>query len=254
MGTGSRATAADALALGTTASATGAGAIAIGRGATATGSVAVGIGASASNGGAAFGDNATATGTNATAVGPNATATHANAAAFGTGAATTRANQQVFGTTSNTYTMPGITSGASQAAQTGGPTHIVTSDANGNLAARTPAALGLATSASVTGLNNAVLGLQSSVAGLQADMNKAFRDIDRNAQGIAVVAALSGLTLPTGKDFAVGVDLGFYDDKQAIAAKAAMRLSDNITLTGAVGIGLNDSGRAAGRIGVVAAW
>lgn len=39
----------------------------------------------------------------------------------------------MFGTASNTYTMPGIISDASRAAQTG-PLELVTSDANGNLA------------------------------------------------------------------------------------------------------------------------
>ena len=38
-----------------------------------------------------------------------------------------------FGTAANSYTMPGITSLASRAAQSG-PVEIVTSDANGNLA------------------------------------------------------------------------------------------------------------------------
>ena len=135
-GSGALASQTNAMAIGTNAQATGTNAIAIGNGAVATGSVAVGNGALASNGGAAFGDNAVATGTNSTAVGPGATATHANAAAFGNGATTTRANQHVYGTASNTYTMPGITSAASRAAQSG-PTQVVTSDAAGNLATTT---------------------------------------------------------------------------------------------------------------------
>ena len=81
---------------------------------------------------------AVATGTNATAVGPGASATFANSSAFGAGASATAANQMAFGTASNTYRMPGITSAASLAAQSG-PTSFVTTDANGNLAATSSA-------------------------------------------------------------------------------------------------------------------
>jgi len=81
----------------------------------------------------AIGQGNTANGAGAIAIGSGSTANFANSAAFGVGATATRANQQVFGTATNTYTMPGITSGASAAAQTG-PTQFVTSDAGGNLA------------------------------------------------------------------------------------------------------------------------
>jgi hypothetical protein len=72
-------------------------------------------------------------GANATAIGDNTTAAFANSAAFGNNATAVRANQQVFGTTSNTYTMPGITSPASRGAQTG-LLQLPTRDTMGNLA------------------------------------------------------------------------------------------------------------------------
>jgi hypothetical protein len=56
---------------------------------------------------------------NSAAIGSNAKATFDNSAAIGTGATTSRANQQSFGTAANTYTLAGITSGASKAAQSG---------------------------------------------------------------------------------------------------------------------------------------
>ena len=59
------------------------------------------------------------------------------------GATTTRADQVMLGTASDTYTMAGITSGASKAAQ-GAPTHLVTSNASGDLAAYSYSELGLA--------------------------------------------------------------------------------------------------------------
>jgi hypothetical protein len=46
---------------------------------------------------------------------------------------TTRANQVVVGTATNTYTLAGVTSAASLAAQSG-PVSFVTSDGAGNLA------------------------------------------------------------------------------------------------------------------------
>ncbi len=56
---------------------------------------------------------------------------------------TTRDNQVAIGKDTNTYTMGGIASNASRAAQ-GAPTSIVTSNANGDLATHTAADLGLA--------------------------------------------------------------------------------------------------------------
>jgi trimeric autotransporter adhesin len=117
------------VALGTNSNAAGA----------STSNVAIGGSANANSltntagGNVAIGLNSNATGGQTTAVGSNASATLANSAAFGNGAVATRANQQMFGTASNTYTMAGITSAASAAAQKG-PVQVVTSDAGGNLA------------------------------------------------------------------------------------------------------------------------
>jgi len=100
----------------------------------------------------AVGTSAMASADNAIAVGANANAGFVNSTAIGQGAATTRADQQMFGMATNTYTMPGITSAASKAAQ-GAPTAIVTSNAAGDLAAYTPSQLGLATTADIASLN-----------------------------------------------------------------------------------------------------
>ena len=103
--------------------------------------------------GIAIGNNVSVAGANAVAIGTGASANFANSAAIGNGATATRANQQVFGTAANTYTMPGITSAASRAAQTG-PTQIVTSDAGGNLATTTLAGLGLASTGDINAINS----------------------------------------------------------------------------------------------------
>jgi hypothetical protein len=131
------------------------------------------------NNATAFGSGANAAGVNATAMGQGASAladnssaygngasvaaSHTSAAAFGAGATNTRANQQSFGTASNTYTMAGITSNASKAAQ-GAPTTIVTSNGAGDLAAYSVADLRLATQGDVSALNSRLNTLRRSLA------------------------------------------------------------------------------------------
>ena len=225
--------------MGLNSQATGTNAIAIGQGATATGSIAAGTGATASNGGAAFDDFATATGTNSTAVGPNATATHTNSAAFGNGATTTRANQQVFGTSGNTYTTPGITSTASKAAQ-GAPTHIVTSNPGGDLAAYTFSELGLASASELNALNSRVTRI-----GEQAD---------KALTGVAMAFAMAGApTLLNGETFAMTANWGTYEGENGLAMNAAIRLSKRAQLSGGVAYGVNEN-LAGGRVGVRVGW
>jgi YadA-like protein/trimeric autotransporter adhesin len=118
-------------------SVTGADASAFGVGNSVSGNSAGAFGAFNTASGAnsyAIGNGAAATNTNALAIGTNASAGFVNSTAIGNGATVTRANQMAFGTATNTYTMPGITSAASTAAQAG-PTSFVTTDNAGNLAA-----------------------------------------------------------------------------------------------------------------------
>ena len=76
---------------------------------------------------------AIASGASTTAVGESARATFDNSTAIGRGVSTTRVNQVAIGSTTNTYTLAGLPSAASLAAQSG-PTQFVTTDANGTLA------------------------------------------------------------------------------------------------------------------------
>lgn len=133
----------------------------------------------------ASGDNAlaagygsTASGNNATALGSGASAAHANATAIGAGAATTRDNQIALGTSSSTYTMPGIDSNASRAAQQG-PTRVVTSDAFGNLAT---------SNVDLNGLADDVSSLKRKTS----DMQKESR------RGIAAAMAMAAAVTPSG--------------------------------------------------------
>jgi trimeric autotransporter adhesin len=102
--------------------ATGRGAVAIGADNTATGEGAVALGA-----------DSVANGRSAVALGRGANAAAAGSVAIGEGAVATRAGQVSLGATGSTYTLAGIGSAASRAAQSG-DTRYVTSDAAGNLA------------------------------------------------------------------------------------------------------------------------
>jgi autotransporter adhesin len=246
IGTNALASADGAIAMGKDAKASGPNAIAFGNGASATGSIAMGTNASAANEGAAFGDFSTATGTNSTAVGPRTTVAYKNAAAFGNGATATRPHQQVFGTSSNTYTMRGITSGRSKSAQ-GRPSHIVTSNNRGDLAAYTPRQLGLATQADVGVLNTQIRRVDTQI-------RRVGRKADEATTGVAMAFAMAGVpTLLNGERFAMTGNWGTFEGENGLAMNAALRLSSNVQLNGGVGWGL-DEDLAGGRVGVRVGW
>jgi len=234
-----------AIAIGSGANVTGGGssAIAIGSGANVTGGgslgTAIGAFTSASGTGTAVGSGSTATGTNSSAIGNGALATFANSAAFGNGATATSANQQMFGTATNTFTMAGIASAASKAAQSG-PVQIVTSDASGNLATGSAASLGFATSADIANIN-----------GQLADLNN--RTNKANA-GVAMAFAFAGVPtlLPTER-FAISGNWGIFEGQNGLAFNAAMRISNNVQLNGGVAYGTSQS-IAGGRVGVRVGW
>src|SRR6266508_682420 len=104
--------------------------------------------------------------------------------------------------------MPGVTSSASKAAQ-GKPTHVVTSNANGDLAAYTPSELGLSTSGDVTRL--------------QTQINRLGSRDSELTEGIATVAALAQPVLLPGQHFAMRAGWGGFDDANAVGGKARLR-------------------------------
>ena len=215
------------LAMGTGAIASGDGTIDAAINNTAIGTAAHATGANST----AVGTAAFATGANSSALGNGAKATFANSTAIGNGATATRANQQMFGTASNTYTMAGINTAASRAAQAG-PTSIVTSDTAGNLAARSFADLGLASQSDISGINGRLDAL-----------NGRINDVNREARGgIALALAASGLQFDTrpGKvslsggygnfkgesGFAVGLGYAVSESMRFNAAFTAVRQGD----------------------------
>jgi hypothetical protein len=188
-----------------------------------------------------MGQNANALADNSSAFGNGATvaASHTNAAAFGAGATTTRANQQSFGTASNTYTMAGVTSNASKAAQ-GAPTSIVTSNAAGDLAAYSVVDLGLATQGDVNAINSRLNTLSGRT--------------DKALSGVAMAFAMAGVPeLTPGERFALMGNWGTFEGENGLAMNAAMRLAKNVQLNGGVAWGLNED-LAGGRVGVRVGW
>jgi hypothetical protein len=150
------------------------------------------------------------------------------------------------GTASSSYTTPGITSDASKSAQ-GAPTHIVTSNAGGDLAAYTVADLGLATVGDVS-------NLQSQINGL----GRRDREL---TEGLAAVASIAQPVLLPGQRVAMRAGWGGYDDSNAVSFTMAGALSSNLirpgfgslVLDGGLGVG-TDEGEIAGRAGLTFGW
>ncbi|QHO79220.1 hypothetical protein ACH79_31970 [Bradyrhizobium sp. CCBAU 051011] len=135
--------------------------------------------------------------------------------------------------------MSGITSAASLAAQSG-PTSIVTTDANGNLAAAPFSAQ------DISGLQTNVSVLQGNVATLQTQMRQAF-------EGTAIAIAMGGSALPSDKKFAISTNWGTFRGQNAMSLGAQMRLNEYVVLNGGVAAGFAQGG-VGGRAGVTVAW
>ncbi len=204
----------------------------LGAGQQVTGDNNVAIGAFAGDGLTAsntvsIGTSALASADGAMAMGQNASASFTNSAAFGSGATATRANQQVFGTASNTYTMPGITSSASKSAQ-GSPTHIVTSNSKGDLAAYTPAELGIATGADLNALNQRI-----------------SKATDESNSGIALAMSIQNPDLTGSETFGMAANWGAFENANALGMSLMGVLGhdfiaqgDRVALSGGFGVGL----------------
>jgi hypothetical protein len=159
------------------------------------------------------------------------------------------------GTSSTTYTTPGITSNASRAAQ-GSPTHIVTSNGGGDLAAYTPSALGLLTTADLAGF-----ATKGDVSSLQSKINRLGQRDSELTEGLAAVVSLAQPVLLPGQHFAMRAGWGGFDGANAVGFTGAGVLASNVlrpgygtlVLDGGVGVG-TDEGEVAGRAGLSFGW
>ena len=197
VGTGASAANTGSVALGYAANAQGVGSTAIGTAsaAVADGSTALGFVAGATGtGSTAIGAAASAAGNSSVALGNGASANQANAIAIGANVKTSRPNQVAIGNAGNTYTLAGIASQASAAAQSG-PTNFVTTDASGNLAA---SAYGPST---IAGLGSRIDSVQSQVNNLEAKTDAvqryAIQTRKEARQGVAMAIAMATAPMPS---------------------------------------------------------
>ncbi|WCS22582.1 hypothetical protein LOK46_15380 [Methylobacterium sp. NMS14P] len=197
VGTGASAANTGSVALGYAANAQGLGGTAIGTASAASGagSTALGFVAGATGtGSTAIGAAASAAGNNSVALGNGAAANQANTIAIGANVKTTQANQVAIGNSANTYTLAGIASQASAAAQSGA-TAFVTTDANGNLAA---SAYGPST---IAGLGNRIDSVQAQVNNLEAKTDSvqryAIQTRKEARQGVAMAIAMATAPMPS---------------------------------------------------------
>ena len=250
IGYGAKATADPTTAVGYRATASGNEASSFGGFASATADNTTALGRSANAGGTgatAVGVSASAQGTDSVAVGRAAQATQENGVAIGAGASTTRANQVAIGTSRQTYTLAGLPSAESKAAQSGS-TGFVTTDAAGNLAASSYGP------ANLDAMSGRLGSLEGSVANLQVATMRLQRDVRSAFQGTAIALSLAGAVLPEGKTYAVSASFGAYHGETAFGATGTARLTDN--LFASAGIGMSTSGRSnvGARGGVTMAW
>lgn len=232
------------------ASATGDDALATGWGASADGDQATATGAGARAGGArsaAYGNDAAATGDDATAIGQGAAASHSGSTAIGAGAQTARANQMAFGTQASTYTMSGLSTDASRAAQTG-PTEIVTTDSDGNLAAVPLQAL-------LSGLDSGVGDLVGDVEQLEqrvSTLETRLDDVQTEARrGVAAAMAMTSAPMPSAPGrTSWAANVGMFKNEWATGFAVAHRL-DTYTPAGVTAaVSLNADGVPAARAGL----
>jgi trimeric autotransporter adhesin len=195
------------------------------------------------------------TASNSISIGTGAAARFDNSTAIGAGATTERVNQQAFGTASNTYTMAGLNSAGSKAAQ-GTPTHLVTANTSGDLASYSLGELGIATTEDLAGF-----ATKGDLSNVQTQINSLARRDDKLAEGIAATVSLAQPILRSGQHFGMTAGWGGYDGANAVGFSAAGVIKDNLlrpgsgtlAIYGGVGVGTSE-GEAAGRGGVSFGW
>ncbi len=158
-------------------------------------------------------------------MGEGAQATHSGSTAIGYSAATTRANQVVLGTSAETYTLPGVSSAASTAAQTG-QLGLVTSDVSGNLAYD---------------------------PGLYDQIGENRRDIRDNKEGIAMAMALDAPYVPPNSSFAMSGRYGNFQGSSAVSMSGAVRASSALQFDAGLAYGVRRS-KIGGTVGFTLNW
>jgi trimeric autotransporter adhesin len=232
-------------AFGAGAQATGDPSTAIGFAALASGQHSTAIGGNASATGdlsTALGQGAVASGDSSLALGQGASAAHDNAVAIGQAVATTRANQVAIGSADHTYTLAGLSSDASLAAQSGA-VRMVTADASGNLATM-----------DMQPWFERVGALEGRADVYDERWRVADDSFDRHADGVATALALGGAQiLQPGQRFSMSANIGHFDGSSAVGFGAIGRLNERVSVNVGVGAGFR-TGTVAGRAGISFGW
>src|SRR5204863_8658472 len=93
-------------------------------------------------------------------------------------------------------------------------------------------------------LVNVAPGIASSDGATVGQVNQVSK---RPNGGIATAMAMGGIAVPETKLYAVSANLGAYRGETALAGGVAFRLTDNATLNGSLGVGVNH-GDLGGRV------
>lgn len=253
IGLGNQASGDGAVAIGDPNIATGQGAIAIGKDNVATGNAAIAFGdTSTANGVSAIaaGLRANAAADNAIALGNSASALGANGVAIGNGAQSVRDDQVAIGSAASSYTLAGINSDASRAAQQGA-LRLVTADGAGNLGT---------TSFDLDRLNalpGQVSALSSQISAFDARLAQfgaGLERIERSANGgIAAAMAMGGTVIPSDMTVALSFNLSTFRGEQGFSGVAVGRISERVWVSGGIA-GSTVKGSTGGRIGMTFGW
>lgn len=172
---------------------------------------------------------------NTISIGLNATAGHENAVAIGAGVATTRNDQVAIGTDNSTYTLAGVASAASTAAQSG-PTYLLTTDMEGNLAAST-----------ISGKQ-----IQDTIVGLHRLSGEIDETRTEARQGIAAAIAMANAPMPSqvGKT-SWATNVGHFKGSTAFGGSLTHRFDLDVPMAFSAGYSYGGGTSHAFRVGLM---
>jgi len=84
-------------------------------------------------------------------------------------------------------------------------------------------------------------------------VDRALEDAHRSLEGVAISIALPTAIIAPGKTYAIAADFGTFDAYNAAGFGAALKLTDNVQLNAAVGVGFSGHTSAA-RVGANFSW
>lgn len=95
--------------------------------------------------------------------------------------------------------------------------------------------------------------LDGRVGSLESGLNAVNGRIDKAFEGTAMALAMAGSGLPGDKNYAVSLNWGTFQGENAFAGSAQARISENVILSGGIGVGASNH-TVGGRAGVTVAW